>query len=184
MRSFAASAITRLPAASAATAQVFTDVPAAGPPSRNGPLVAVPTGVVSAPDAGSMLRTVQLSATRSCPLPNETPQGALLMPATCVDTPRFTLVGAAGPPRSSSRRRPARSCSPRERPMPGSPYRLAPRRARGHAVQGPWDDPQVVRSGGSRAAGRVNILRLSGCPGGGADNSFAAGTCRLPPFLD
>src|SRR6516225_16141 len=98
MRSFAASAITRLPAASAATAQVFTDVPAAGPPSRNGPLVAVPTGVVSPPDAGSMLRTVQLSATRSCPLPNETPQGALLMPATCVDTPRFTLVAAAGPP--------------------------------------------------------------------------------------
>src|SRR5215471_7509431 len=98
MRSFAASAITRLPAASTATAQVFTEVPAARPPSRNGPLAAVPTGVVSLPDAGSMLRTVQLSAAISCPLPNATPQGELLVPAICVDTPRFTLVPAAGPP--------------------------------------------------------------------------------------
>jgi len=54
--------------------------------------------VVSLPDAGSMLRTVQLSAARSRPLPNVTPQGELVVPAIGVDTPRFTLVPAAGPP--------------------------------------------------------------------------------------
>src|SRR5690348_15866607 len=45
-----------------------------------------------------MLRTVQLSAARSCPLPNATPQGELVVPAIGVDTPKFTLVTAAGPP--------------------------------------------------------------------------------------
>jgi hypothetical protein len=190
-----------------ATAQVSTEVRAAGPPSRNGPLAAVPTGVISAPDAGSTPRTVQLSATSNCPLPNETPQGELAVPAIGVDTPRFTLVPAAGPPTppatveivpSGAARCAARSppetaalvpapastvmatpkggrCQDRRTGWPGNPHASMPFKAHGLT-------PQVVRSGASYAAGSVHVPRLSDARARSPDDSFAAGTDRLPRF--